>query len=137
MLGFGSRIGGLHWHDRCLTCRRTTGTRILIMGLHIFVCSFFSFFFFQAEDGIRDLIVTGVQTCALPISAVHRACLAARSSPGPVTEGVRGRLPGPDDPVPGGSMVLALTGSDSNPPTAAGKSPARGALPTRDRKSVV
>src|SRR5206468_7076514 len=29
---------------------------------------FLSFFFFQAEDGIRDLIVTGVQTCALPIS---------------------------------------------------------------------
>src|SRR6266478_8579832 len=28
------------------------------------------FFFFQAEDGIRDLTVTGVQTCALPISAV-------------------------------------------------------------------
>src|SRR5256886_16460141 len=26
------------------------------------------FFFFQAEDGIRDLTVTGVQTCALPIS---------------------------------------------------------------------
>src|SRR2546427_7789080 len=26
-----------------------------------------SFFFFQAEDGIRDLTVTGVQTCALPI----------------------------------------------------------------------
>src|SRR2546430_3135859 len=28
------------------------------------------FFFFQAEDGIRDLTVTGVQTCALPISLV-------------------------------------------------------------------
>src|SRR5205085_3837864 len=28
------------------------------------------FFFFQAEDGIRDLTVTGVQTCALPISQV-------------------------------------------------------------------
>src|SRR5688572_31294087 len=28
----------------------------------------FLFFFFQAEDGIRDLTVTGVQTCALPIS---------------------------------------------------------------------
>src|SRR5260370_25542278 len=27
------------------------------------------FFFFQAEDGIRDSSVTGVQTCALPISA--------------------------------------------------------------------
>src|SRR5690554_7775763 len=29
---------------------------------------FFFFFFFQAEDGIRDADVTGVQTCALPIS---------------------------------------------------------------------
>src|SRR5258708_17546497 len=29
-----------------------------------------SFFFFQAEDGIRDDLVTGVQTCALPIAAV-------------------------------------------------------------------
>src|SRR5205823_11652559 len=28
-------------------------------------------FFFQAEDGIRDKLVTGVQTCALPISAEH------------------------------------------------------------------
>src|SRR2546429_5205073 len=39
------------------------------------------FFFFQAEDGIRDVAVTGVQTCALPIcklgddgaAAMHRA----------------------------------------------------------------
>src|SRR2546427_2464783 len=31
------------------------------------------FFFFQAEDGIRDLTVTGVQTCALPISTLGRA----------------------------------------------------------------
>src|SRR5437868_11719959 len=30
----------------------------------------FIFFFFQAEDGIRDRNVTGVQTCALPISKV-------------------------------------------------------------------
>src|SRR5206468_8594796 len=30
-------------------------------------------FFFQAEDGIRDLIVTGVQTCALPISRCARS----------------------------------------------------------------
>src|SRR5437764_14681830 len=30
-------------------------------------CSLVSFFFFQAEDGIRDTSVTGVQTCALPI----------------------------------------------------------------------
>src|SRR5256886_8753800 len=32
----------------------------------------FVFFFFQAEDGIRDLTVTGVQTCALPISAARK-----------------------------------------------------------------
>src|SRR5438552_11133805 len=31
------------------------------------ICTLF-FFFFQAEDGIRDDLVTGVQTCALPIS---------------------------------------------------------------------
>src|SRR5690349_23010540 len=30
-------------------------------------CCLCFFFFFQAEDGIRDLYVTGVQTCALPI----------------------------------------------------------------------
>src|SRR5947209_11225655 len=30
---------------------------------------FYFFFFFQAEDGIRDIGVTGVQTCALPISS--------------------------------------------------------------------
>src|SRR2546428_1873037 len=51
----------------------------VVSYLYIFRClsSFFFFFiafifyifffFFQAEDGIRDLIVTGVQTCALPI----------------------------------------------------------------------
>src|SRR5208283_2353439 len=33
-------------------------------------CFVFFFFFFQAEDGIRDRDVTGVQTCALPISVV-------------------------------------------------------------------
>src|SRR3712207_7222800 len=33
---------------------------------HSTYCPFF--FFFQAEDGIRDIGVTGVQTCALPIS---------------------------------------------------------------------
>src|SRR5260370_18178549 len=32
----------------------------------------YCFFFFQAEDGIRDSSVTGVQTCALPIYPVDR-----------------------------------------------------------------
>src|SRR5947207_10067636 len=35
------------------------------------------FFFFQAEDGIRDHCVTGVQTCALPISLIGPACADA------------------------------------------------------------
>src|SRR5699024_12005089 len=33
----------------------------------LYGCVWFVFFFFQAEDGIRDRNVTGVQTCALPI----------------------------------------------------------------------
>src|SRR5256885_11729310 len=37
------------------------------------VCLFF-FFFFQAEDGIRDYKVTGVQTCALPICPLLHFC---------------------------------------------------------------
>src|SRR5258708_21414868 len=44
------------------------------------------FFFFQAEDGIRDDLVTGVQTCALPIYIMHApdslARLAARAEAG-------------------------------------------------------
>src|SRR2546426_8060229 len=43
------------------------------------------FFFFQAEDGIRDYKVTGVQTCALPISLNHiDPERDVRFSPGPV-----------------------------------------------------
>src|SRR2546430_12021513 len=36
-------------------------------------------FFFQAEDGIRDLTVTGVQTCALPISDTSHRLDRSRS----------------------------------------------------------
>src|SRR2546430_11113990 len=38
------------------------------------------FFFFQAEDGIRDLTVTGVQTCALPIWTILREVERARGT---------------------------------------------------------
>src|SRR3712207_7557314 len=34
------------------------------------------FFFFQAEDGIRDIGVTGVQTCALPISRMQEGTVS-------------------------------------------------------------
>src|SRR2546430_6868155 len=39
------------------------------------------FFFFQAEDGIRDLTVTGVQTCALPISRAYVGLVARTRAP--------------------------------------------------------
>src|SRR3712207_8713555 len=41
------------------------------------------FFFFQAEDGIRDIGVTGVQTCALPISTPTEAREATPVPPSP------------------------------------------------------
>src|SRR5260221_7145140 len=56
------------------------------------------FFFFQAEDGIRDHCVTGVQTCALPIYhdvyrlARNRAvCEELRGRPKPAERSERGR----------------------------------------------
>src|SRR5256886_6672672 len=42
---------------------------------------YFFFFFFQAEDGIRDLTVTGVQTYALPISISSAASAPPRAAP--------------------------------------------------------
>src|SRR5256885_13259869 len=61
---------------------------------------FVFFFFFQAEDGIRDYKVTGVQTCALPISpslrgsgagcAARRGCRRSRRRP---AGSPRGRAP--------------------------------------------
>src|SRR2546428_11286395 len=54
----------------------------------------YSFFFFQAEDGIRDLIVTGVQTCALPISRPLRLPRPPARRGHPARAGGRGRRSG-------------------------------------------
>src|ERR671919_409288 len=43
------------------------------------------FFFFQAEDGIRDYKVTGVQTCALPIPSMTSRYRPSRENPRPWT----------------------------------------------------
>src|SRR3712207_7817946 len=45
----------------------------MIVLYHVFFCFFF---FFQAEDGIRDIGVTGVQTCALPICSPVEGAVA-------------------------------------------------------------
>src|SRR6266852_9552294 len=54
----------------------------------------FFFFFFQAEDGIRDATVTGVQTCALPISVEECRVLELGCGAGgnivPMAFGLRG-----------------------------------------------
>src|SRR5947209_10918624 len=47
------------------------------------------FFFFQAEDGIRDIGVTGVQTCALPISALRDAGIPVVGHIGMLPQSVR------------------------------------------------
>src|SRR5205823_9285956 len=57
-------------------------------------------FFFQAEDGIRDKLVTGVQTCALPIFSV-----TSRRRPRPTsyrrrTRRTRACRPAAPDPAP-------------------------------------
>src|SRR5258708_24763419 len=46
----------------------------------LLLSSIMVFFFFQAEDGIRDDLVTGVQTCALPISLASFSRFAKRST---------------------------------------------------------
>src|SRR5437879_12549719 len=58
-------------------------------------------FFFQAEDGIRDTSVTGVQTCALPISGCETAALRARRPRD-------GDAPGRAKARPGGARRLEL-----------------------------
>src|SRR5215217_3409274 len=50
------------------------------------------FFFFQAEDGIRDIGVTGVQTCALPITRGSVA-LARRTEPTAAMNATEGLSP--------------------------------------------
>ena len=56
-----NRYGGVDCG--CALCLRVRGCCDGVGGMVFF-------FFFQAEDGIRDWSVTGVQTCALPISLI-------------------------------------------------------------------
>src|SRR3712207_8490335 len=52
----------------------------------------FIFFFFQAEDGIRDIGVTGVQTCALPIYDYVELVKSRAYGTGPAAESARAAL---------------------------------------------
>src|SRR5215475_14002865 len=89
----------------------------------------FFFFFFQAEDGIRDFHVTGVQTCALPISPDPGAKDSARSAladsvheePHSIPSGEIVTLPAPE---PAKTMVSTRGG----PVTPASVAPASGPI---------
>src|SRR2546425_12933591 len=68
-------------------------------ALRVFLWSVF--FFFQAEDGIRDKLVTGVQTCALPIYDIGCQTVLGR-------RGRRDRADGGDghSAAPGAALLL-------------------------------
>src|SRR5690625_5681058 len=74
------------------------------------------FFFFQAEDGIRDGHVTGVQTCALPICAPPR-----KAASSPIST---------DQP-----SASASSSSIMSVKTSLGCAPATGVPPTRNERS--
>src|SRR5437762_11225029 len=63
------------------------------------------FFFLQAEDGIRDTSVTGVETCALPISRREISSGFAVALFGAETSGVAGLLPPGSSARAAGSVV--------------------------------
>src|SRR2546427_6592090 len=73
----------------------------------------FFFFFFQAEDGIRDLTVTGVQTCALPICV--QTAWGGRT--GVDSAGRAACAPGPQGPFAALHMNTYTTPRPSGPRT--------------------
>src|SRR5690554_3431105 len=108
---------------------------------------FFFFFFFQAEDGIRDADVTGVQTCALPISdkRVLDNVLGELRSAGETEDvGVQGGLVGPDQEFRGGAVAggglfddpLLLASVHGLPPLAGDHRPDAGASGCTPRRSA-
>src|SRR2546430_5761372 len=85
------------------------------------------FFFFQAEDGIRDLTVTGVQTCALPISCRRTSTDAAGVAAGGGDALLAGVLP-----TPAASVLVRRHGLDLGAVVSASHNPYG-----EDRKSGV
>src|SRR5207237_10771043 len=93
---------------------------------------FFLYFFFQAEDGIRDSSVTGVQTCALPICpARSRSASAVR----------RDRVPCPcrsaSDSAPTCSRQQERAGSRSSSPSSDSREIGRASCRERGEIRVV
>src|SRR5687768_17689693 len=91
-------------------------------------------FFFQAEDGIRDVAVTGVQTCALPICSR----LAISTARGPSGASQRTSPPVPDIASPSTTAASPVTSVRAKrAATKRGEIPGRSQPTLADRKSVV
>src|SRR5439155_15468450 len=85
-----------------------------------FLCVLHFFFFFQAEDGIRDGHVTGVQTCALPILPSAAACSRTAAALGSAVNQAAAGVRIAKTPL----MVMSLLASSfawSSEPTAANR----------------
>src|SRR5256885_11382661 len=105
--------------DSWLLVQVETNTACTVQGLVLF-------FFFQAEDGIRDYKVTGVQTCALPICSLPEPNRRGRS----ITKRKNGST---------ARCAPARWASAARWPARTTATCSRGSPPTRtpDRKSVV
>src|SRR5260221_4508263 len=89
----------------CIVFSSCMSLSIIFLSSHLFF-----FFFFQAEDGIRDHCVTGVQTCALPI------CISGSGASGSGTSGSTENSP---RSIRSGTTTNG-TGSDAEPSPAGG-----------------
>src|SRR2546430_8062964 len=94
-------------------------------------CHVYFFFFFQAEDGIRDLTVTGVQTCALPISRSARPRIEHSSLPQKPLGGRGDRETAPEQ-APASRPELRAHGAGGHPPRSAEQSCSRVASKRRE-----
>src|SRR5256885_16468237 len=91
-----------------------------------------SLFFFQAEDGIRDYKVTGVQTCALPILS-HYGCVLLLSALGqsPTHVPYRGIAPAMNDLMGGQTDFMCDQTTTALPQIAGGRIKAIAVLGTQ------
>src|SRR6266542_7169977 len=99
---------------------------MFIFFLH-HVSLYYFFFFVQAEDGIRDATVTGVQTCALPILAAATAGRRGKGAGGPRGRASRPGASGRSRHRPGRATGARTCGATDADAGREGPLPPRGA----------